>query len=989
MNPCLKLALCCLASFVLLVVAFSPPPGGAQNREAVTRQAWTLDEAVAALSLQPRDAYLQYVVLQLARRAGRFDEIEPRVRRLVPNDADFRAERRSGVDLFSLFTGALAVQESLQLDSMRSVTPRRTPTDTTTAVNANVTNMNWNAPPPSNRRRQPRRRNRTRAPRTPGNVNTNVSTVMLPGGEPAQAARPRDTRPVAVSTLVGPTIKSHPWEKMLAGRKPDISALARAVPEDFYLAEFRTLTRLLDAFEAGDLWGSHLSNQALRDTATLEVGERIRRQLAVETDPRTRPFYDLVVEEVAVAGSDPFVREGSDVTLLFRVKQPLIFRGRMDDFLDNAARSRPDARRETGQYLGVEYVQLQTPERDVSVVSAYPEEGLHIRSNSLAAFRRVVEAVKGKTADGRAVRRLGDTSEFAYIRTLMPRGDAREDGFVYLSDPFIRRLMGPSVKLTERRRLLCYNHLRMIGHAALLFRTERGRAPSSLAELKETGAAPGIFGEGELSCPDGGRYALSADAAAGVCTHHGHALRLTPNIEAPVAQVTADEADEYRAFVAEYNQYWRTFFDPIAFRLKVAPEELRVETIILPLIDNTAYTALASTLGGAPEPLDALPVPPRNIFSASLRLNTGRFVKDMRAEEARRPNATDDVFSELPFGVPGGRAARAKTYELLSKGLGNQLGFHVYDSRPPFELNISSLLGMMASSGAGRGGMGGGEMGGLMPFATLAMLSLNSPVYLSLPVADEKVVDDYLNWSDAAFSHIARNERRARWFSFEYDFYKYKLPTGEPARAFGLRFDPARISFHWARIGGGVYVATKPFILEDIAALHAQGQAARSSTAPATGNEDLNGHALARVRAGNWNEVLPDYNLSWAENEREACLNNLGPLTSAARAVTAVAPSTEVAQVPTGEARDRATVEMAGRLAGARFNCPEGGAYHVSADGRQVSCSVHGTAADPRQPAAPSDRSPAGRTMRRLSDLTATLTFMDDGLHAVLVVKRK
>lgn len=986
MNPRLKAAACCLASAAMLLLpALLAPRGGAQSRDAaVTRQAWTLDEAVAALSLQPRDAYLQYVVLQLARRAGRFDEIEPHVRRLVLTDADLRAERRSGVDLFSLFTGALAVQESLQLDSMRSVTPVRAPAAASAAANANVTNMNRSVPPPPRGRRQTRRRGQTRAPRAPGNFNGNarLSPPAPQGGEPAQATRPRDTRPVAVSTLTGPTVKSHPWEKMLAGRRPDISALARAVPEDFYLAEFRTLSKLLEAFEAGDLWGSHLSNQALRDTATLEVGERLKRQLAVETDPRTRPFYDLVVEEVAVAGSDPFVREGSDVTLLFRVRQPLIFRGRMDDFLDAAARSRPDARRETGQHLGVEYVQLQTPERDVSVVSAYPEEGLHVRSNSLAAFKRVVEAIKGKDANGGAVRRLGDATEFAYIRTLMPRGDAREDGFVYLSDPFIRRLMGPVVKLTERRRLLCYNHLRMTGHAALLFRTERGRAPSSLQELKDSAAAPGLFGEGELSCPDGGRYALSADAAAGVCSHHGHALRLTPNIEAPVAQVTADEAEEYRAFVEEYNQYWRTFFDPVAFRLKVAPEELRVETVILPLIDNTAYTALASALGGAPEPLDALPVPRRNIFSAGLRFNRERLVEELNKRDPRRPEAYDEDFFGYPFGFAGSREARAKTHELLSKGLGNQLGFHVYDSRPTFELNMPSLLGMMLASGAGRGAGGGDFLRGFEPLLALGLASLNAPVYLSLPVADEKVVDDYLNWSDAALAHAARHGRRGRWVSFEYDFYKYKLSTGEQARAFGLRFDPARLRFFWARIGRGVYVTTKPFLLEELAALHAQGRAAGAPTADA----DLSGHALARVRAGNWNEVLPDYNLSWAENEREACLNNLGPLASAARAVTAVPAG---AQAPSGEALDRATVELAGRLAGARFACPEGGAYHVSADGRRVSCSVHGTAADPRQPAAPSDESAAGRTMRRLTDLTATLTFMEDGLHAVLVVKRK
>ena len=55
-----------------------------------------------------------------------------------------------------------------------------------------------------------------------------------------------------------------------------------------------------------------------------------------------------------------------------------------------------------------------------------------------------------KTPTGKAVPRLGDSNEYAYIRTLMPAGAREEDGFVYLSDPFIRRLMGPTVKLTEQ-----------------------------------------------------------------------------------------------------------------------------------------------------------------------------------------------------------------------------------------------------------------------------------------------------------------------------------------------------------------------------------------------------------------------------------------------------------------------------------------------------------------------------------------------------------
>jgi hypothetical protein len=57
MNPRLKVAAGCLAAALLLLPLLVSPRGGAQTRDvALTRQAWTLDEAVAALALQPRDA---------------------------------------------------------------------------------------------------------------------------------------------------------------------------------------------------------------------------------------------------------------------------------------------------------------------------------------------------------------------------------------------------------------------------------------------------------------------------------------------------------------------------------------------------------------------------------------------------------------------------------------------------------------------------------------------------------------------------------------------------------------------------------------------------------------------------------------------------------------------------------------------------------------------------------------------------------------------
>ena len=74
-------------------------------------QAWTLDEARQQIHLNPDDAYLQYVALQLARQEGKAPEVASEIESLHGRSKWQPDERR--VDLFDLFTGSLAVQESL------------------------------------------------------------------------------------------------------------------------------------------------------------------------------------------------------------------------------------------------------------------------------------------------------------------------------------------------------------------------------------------------------------------------------------------------------------------------------------------------------------------------------------------------------------------------------------------------------------------------------------------------------------------------------------------------------------------------------------------------------------------------------------------------------------------------------------------------------------------------------------------------------------
>src|SRR5439155_14951587 len=62
-----------------------------------------------------------------------------------------------------------------------------------------------------------------------------------------------------------------------------------------------------------------------------------------------------------------------------------------------------------------------------------------------------------------------------------------------------------------------------------------------------------------------------------------------------------------------------------------------IETIVLPLLDNSIYTTLARALGGPTEPLDALPVPKRNIFSVGLKLNHQDLLADAGLIEPTGP----------------------------------------------------------------------------------------------------------------------------------------------------------------------------------------------------------------------------------------------------------------------------------------------------------------------------------------------------------------
>jgi hypothetical protein len=391
-------------------------------------------------------------------------------------------------------------------------------------------------------------------------------------------------------------------------------------------------------------------------------------------------------------------------------------------------------------------------------------------------------------------------------------------------------------------------------------------------------------------------------------------------------------------------------------RIQAAPKQYRLETIVLPLIDNTVYTGLASALGGEPEPLDALPVPDRNIFSVVVRLNKQEVLKD---QYPLRPLLRDMDWMGIKQ-PPGATTAE----EFFTKGIGNQVGLHLYDASPFFDFNVPGFLGATMGSFGGWGRVNDETLIG-----SFLVSSLNGPVYIGIPVKDAKVVDKFLDDLDSSLAAMARRPERAL-FDLNYAFYKVPLRgTDKRIRCFAISLaNIVKWRVFVARLDDGLYIASKQFILEDLAAMK-KPKAAEGPVA----------HGMVRVRPKHWKEVLPEFQLGWEENAREACLNNLGPISSVARALAASGD---------GRATPEEVLRQADKLHAVHFFCPDGGKYLVSADGKEVTCSVHGSLAKPTQLPVPAANSPTGRLMREFGGATAALTFLEDGLHAVITIDR-
>ncbi|HWA76779.1 MAG TPA: hypothetical protein VG937_30810 [Polyangiaceae bacterium] len=396
---------------------------------------------------------------------------------------------------------------------------------------------------------------------------------------------------VPISKIDPPELTRHPWPALLQalGRTPADEPLARATPAEFYFVRARELGKLLDLADVVEDWGQPAAD--LLDEKSVERGTfaRYETELALERTSLGRVLGPSVVSDLALIGSDPYVHEGSDVTVLFRIKNGPLFETALAAAL--ASRSAGHGELKTEKFVE-DGVTVQVTRSSDGRVRRHRAsvEGIELVSNSPNAMRRVISTLRGHHP------RLAEEPDFRYM--LARDAGGPDDVLCYMGDRFVEQVVGPAQKIAEARRQLALAELSTPGYAALLYGYLNGASPGTRDELIKAN----LLAAGELRHSGGapidwqpGRAARSA---------WGSPEALEPLIDLPpVKDVTEAEQHGYEAFAWSYASLWSDKIDPVALRVSETASATKERTLtaelrVLPLLRGE-YRQWLSMVGQA------------------------------------------------------------------------------------------------------------------------------------------------------------------------------------------------------------------------------------------------------------------------------------------------------------------------------------------------------------------------------------------------------
>lgn len=374
-------------------------------------------------------------------------------------------------------------------------------------------------------------------------------------------------RTIPISLIKGITIDEMPWKELIGDAKPELDPLANALPSDQHALFFPTFQSMIEVMDKATLLGTPLLRLSEGRAESARSREKYRDQLCLPDTELSRVLGPKLISSVAMTGSDPFLRTGTSLTVLFEAKQTEALVAALALRRLESSQKNKSAKNVSGILSGVKYVGLVAPGDMIKSYSATVAKNIVVVTNSLNQLKNIIQVSQDKKTS------LSSLEEYHYFRTRYLRPPAQhEHAFVLISDATIRRWCGPEWRIGASRRTRASSEL-----AELQARHESSTA-LNLKDFPELGKVKVI--NGRVHSPRFGNLAF---------------LRSVEDLG--IQKITEEEKRAYIFFRDRYQSHWSKYFDPIAARIALKDGKISGDLTILPLIGGSDYRRMISTAG--------------------------------------------------------------------------------------------------------------------------------------------------------------------------------------------------------------------------------------------------------------------------------------------------------------------------------------------------------------------------------------------------------
>jgi hypothetical protein len=391
---------------------------------------------------------------------------------------------------------------------------------------------------------------------------------VLPGTKPADQTVP-------LTNITGITVREMNWKELLKDAKPELDPLANYIPADQHVIFFPSFQAMMQMIDEADTNGTPVLQLLEPRAEDVNSRARYQKQLCLGLTEISRVIGPQLISSAAFTGSDPFLRVGTDLAVLFETRDPAMLTTLLQTQQKSIQKLNPEAQSVKGSIADVAYSGVVSADRSVCSYIATFSNVVYV-SNSKVQLENLLRVAKGSEP------RLSSQDDYRFFRNQYPRAKGGETAFVVLTDATIRRWCGPRWRIADARRTFVAGAMTEL-QAAHLDEITAGSARDPVVTSS-------------LDTPAGREFRLSRSGITSPA--YGSLNFMTPIAELPITNVTPAEKASYERWRDSYQRNWRQFFDPIAIRFSLAADRVSTELTVTPLIASSDYADLIRLVSG-------------------------------------------------------------------------------------------------------------------------------------------------------------------------------------------------------------------------------------------------------------------------------------------------------------------------------------------------------------------------------------------------------